>query len=577
MTEIQIPARLQNPLYRFVKTRGKSAFEKEWSSVGGANYQFDDPKLIEWLKQGNNYGIQGGYGNLLIIDFDDEEYIKKYAPLLPATFTIKTGSGKIHKYYNCLKPQSFSIRGKIDIIGIGKQAVCVGSIHPDTNKPYEILENKPIAYITLEKIKEIFEIKQEDAAGIIPNPIIKNEKDNTKSGVEYRKVISLIKQGFSKEQIYKEMRAYSKWTTSSKQYKELTYSKAFKYCQSIKKERETGFKQKIARIKSLETYRKEGIPKIKWCIENILPIGGITILGGTAGSMKTWCGMQAALASATGTDFLNQFKVQQGTVLYIDEENGFITTPSRFGDLIKGHELNDYVFDNLQISISNGLVLDSIEGKNLLCEIINEYNPKLIVLDSMVRFLNGDENKASDVKNLFTNIKVHLEKGISFIILHHTIKNPSGKGMSGLRGSGDFAAFADSILMITKGREGYCNVKTEKNRHLAVEELGEFFCKLETVNDGLRLEWKGMSDADGNIIERCAKAIETWIQDDGLDEFESKNSSKLTQSQSYSKNCHYDALKLLVEKGILTKLKRGRYKVNTIKKQAVQAQTTLSL
>ena len=122
----------------------------------------------------------------------------------------------------------------------------------------------------------------------------------------------------------------------------------------------------IENVKDLKTMLAEGVPQIEWRVENILPKSGISIFGGTAGSMKSWAGMQLALACATGTDFLNQFETKKCNVLYMDEENGNVTIPFRFDKLVKGHGLNPETLTNLNISIFNNVTLDDPQGKHLL-------------------------------------------------------------------------------------------------------------------------------------------------------------------------------------------------------------------
>jgi len=59
-------------------------------------------------------------------------------------------------------------------------------------------------------------------------------KDPTRSAKEYREVIKLIGQGKNKEEVFKEMEAFSKWTSSPEQYKEVTYNKALGYIEASK-------------------------------------------------------------------------------------------------------------------------------------------------------------------------------------------------------------------------------------------------------------------------------------------------------------------------------------------------------
>lgn len=157
---IDLPTQLQKPEFRFVLLRRKQKipFEASWQTTN--NYDNKDQKFLKWRDEGNNYGIIGGYGKLLIIDFDSPDFERKFLPLLPPTFMTQTGNGGKHLYYICDDPQSFKILDEqkntlADIQGRGKQVVGPGSIHP-TGNPYIVLEDRPINNITIKQLKILF-------------------------------------------------------------------------------------------------------------------------------------------------------------------------------------------------------------------------------------------------------------------------------------------------------------------------------------------------------------------------------------------------------------------------------------
>ncbi len=98
---IEIPERLKNDDSRFIllKKKMKAPLQLEWQK--GNNYKFDDEKIINWLKIGNNYGIVCG-GGLIVIDADTRELNEIINDDLPPTFTVMTGSGGFHHYYFCI-------------------------------------------------------------------------------------------------------------------------------------------------------------------------------------------------------------------------------------------------------------------------------------------------------------------------------------------------------------------------------------------------------------------------------------------------------------------------------------------
>lgn len=154
----KIPKQLQNEKFRFVKIeKGKKApFEKEWTNKN--NYKFNDESFEKHLKNGGNYGVLCGEGNLVVLDCDKDKVKKAVENHLPNTFKVKTGGGGIHFYYIC-KDLNKPIRLKEEKMGdlgdvqyTGKQVVGAGSLHPSGNH-YEIINNKKIAEVEAEQIR----------------------------------------------------------------------------------------------------------------------------------------------------------------------------------------------------------------------------------------------------------------------------------------------------------------------------------------------------------------------------------------------------------------------------------------
>lgn len=189
---IEIPLQLQNLDIKhcLVESKSKAAFEKAWQlyeeewnrnpdgtysnkitgviytvkeKINGIdtqvpytgdihNYSWNNPILQQHLASGGNYGAMGGGKlHLIIVDIDVVELIPKIQELLPKTFPVKTGSGKLHLYFFSDRSESFKIKGAnnetlIDVQGNGTQAVAPGSTHPTGNK-YEAAGNEEIAFI----------------------------------------------------------------------------------------------------------------------------------------------------------------------------------------------------------------------------------------------------------------------------------------------------------------------------------------------------------------------------------------------------------------------------------------------
>ena len=154
-----IPNQLKQKGIHFVllEKSGKRPFQKEWQNK---IIEYDSLELLEHLNSKGNYGVMGGgEKRLMVIDFDNERVQNEVCKKLPRTFTVKTGSGKLHKYFFSDGQDSFKIFDEemntlADVQGEGKQVVGAGSIHPNGNR-YEVLDDTEIVFLPYAEIKAI--------------------------------------------------------------------------------------------------------------------------------------------------------------------------------------------------------------------------------------------------------------------------------------------------------------------------------------------------------------------------------------------------------------------------------------
>lgn len=99
---IPIPEHLKRDNCRFIKLKGRTKvpLERNWQKQN--NYLWDDLSFQKHIAEGNNYGVLGGYGELLVIDADREPLVGIVKKGLPQTFTTETPHGGSHFYYTCM-------------------------------------------------------------------------------------------------------------------------------------------------------------------------------------------------------------------------------------------------------------------------------------------------------------------------------------------------------------------------------------------------------------------------------------------------------------------------------------------
>jgi len=140
--------------YSVIPLAGKVPLEQNWRESCHS-------KRGQWAADypGCNAGICcGPASELLVLDVDDVDAFDHLTKVngfdVPETYTVRTGGGGLHLYfrypddgntYGCrsLKHPAFRNHTIIDVRGDGGYVVAAGSVHPDTNRLYEVEKDVP--------------------------------------------------------------------------------------------------------------------------------------------------------------------------------------------------------------------------------------------------------------------------------------------------------------------------------------------------------------------------------------------------------------------------------------------------
>ena len=178
-----------------VKDKNPNVGGKGWQKPEKLMYS-TDPKLIDWLAKGGNYGVVGGFG-LVILDADIPEIQRLIEEKLPSTFTVESpGSHGWHCYYFCGLEKPIRLRDKEgenvgDIQGPGKMVVGPGSIHPNGGV-YHVVRDVPLAQVTKQQLVEALKpyvVPEKEVAQV--EQAARSEKVRTKIDLDITQVVPL--------------------------------------------------------------------------------------------------------------------------------------------------------------------------------------------------------------------------------------------------------------------------------------------------------------------------------------------------------------------------------------------------
>lgn len=176
---------LDNDL-RFIKVRRHSKVPAESDWQGSNNYDANNPDLIRWISTGGNYGyFLNDDTDLCVLDADKPDELTELINYLGDTLTVKSGRTGIgfHILFRCenlgrqkiyLKNSEGNDVGDIRPGATEKkyQTIGPGSIHPDTCRPYEIVNHStPVEVDRDELLKVISKYLVEKPSS---HPIIHN-------------------------------------------------------------------------------------------------------------------------------------------------------------------------------------------------------------------------------------------------------------------------------------------------------------------------------------------------------------------------------------------------------------------
>lgn len=213
-------------------------------------------------------------------------------------------------------------------------------------------------------------------------------------------------------------------------------------------------------------------------IESLIPLSAITLITGDAGCGKSTLITVMADAIAKG-DGVFTFDVKEPRpVLYLDREN---TLPIIQDRLRRLRIMPGPRFKYWGAHI-NGEV--PLPGCAAILEWIERTEPKPVVfVDSMVAFMEGNENSAEDVRAFFNPLRHIAHLGAAVVILHHTGK---GESTQYFRGSSDIKGAIDNgFVMRNEGETRLTTVTLQafKTRYAVTDKFalsyqdGEFVAK----------------------------------------------------------------------------------------------------
>jgi len=187
--------------------------------------------------------------------------------------------------------------------------------------------------------------------------------------------------------------------------------------------------------------------EIEWLCEPLLARGRSIALYSPAKAGKSLLALEIAAALACGRSVIGNPAREPLRVLYVDLEN----TPEDLRDRLSALGYGPADLGNLAyLSFPNLPALDSPDGGRHLLACALKHRADLVIIDTVARVIDGDENEANTFNALYRHALVHLKgRKIAVMRLDH-----SGKDMDrGQRGSSAKSSDVDAVWLLVKATE----------------------------------------------------------------------------------------------------------------------------
>ena len=234
---------------------------------------------------------------------------------------------------------------------------------------------------------------------------------------------------------------------------------------------------------------------IQWLVKNWVQDKALIMVHGQSGGGKTFVVLDWCLRMASGLSDWCGHKVKSGGVVYLAGE-GHHGLKGRIAAWKHKHDAG-----SLKMWLSkDGCDLNTAQGYMRVIEQVKSLPepPRLIVVDTLHRFLQGDENSAQDAKTMLDACNGLMQEfDCSVILVHHT--GVSGDAQHRARGSSAWRGALDIEISITPASEN-APIEVSQKKSKDAELAQPVYLQLETV------EIPGWFDEDGNPVTSAVAA-----------------------------------------------------------------------
>jgi len=209
-----------------------------------------------------------------------------------------------------------------------------------------------------------------------------------------------------------------------------------------------------------------------WLVQDLWGGAAVGVIGGSPKTCKSWLGLDFAVSVASGTPCLGRFQVTSpGPALVYLAEDALPRVRERVAHLCRHRGLSLSAL-NLHVITAPSVRLDRHDDRLALDQTVSDLQPRLLVLDPLVRLHHLDENSASEISGLLGFLReINRRHNLALALVHHMAKRSRKDPGQALRGSSDLHAWTDSACYLVRRSDGRLRLTVEHRAAPAPDPL----------------------------------------------------------------------------------------------------------
>jgi len=245
---------------------------------------------------------------------------------------------------------------------------------------------------------------------------------------------------------------------------------------------------------------------VGWLVQELWGGAAVGVIGGSPKTCKSWLGLDFAVSVASGTPCLGRFQVPRpGPALVYLAEDALPRVRERVAHLCRHRGLSLSAL-NLHVITAPSVRLDRHDDRLALDQTVSDLQPRLLVLDPLVRLHHLDENSASEISGLLGFLReINRRHNLALALVHHMAKRSRKNPGQALRGSSDLHAWTDSACYLVRRSDGHLRLTVEHRAAPAPDPL--LLSLAHTNGEPLHLQIQGDDPGPLPLAEAVRHAL----------------------------------------------------------------------